>query len=130
MPPAHEHRSINISKRTVMSDYREGMSYQRGVDGFHVSAVEIRVLHVVQQRVAPVKSIGGEIHGQTVRPSQRNVPEHDQIRSVRVRTAYVGRSIPFGEKYETIDRIMRFRYKSYYAPITRAYTKTGLKKKN
>lgn len=82
-----------------MCDYRKRMSYKRGVDGLHVCSVQIRVLDVVQQCVTPVQSVRSEIHGQTVWPSQCDVTEHDQIRTVGVRTANVGRPVPFGKEY-------------------------------
>lgn len=84
-----------------MRDYRERMSDQRGIDGFHVGTVQIRMLDMVQQRVAPVQPIRAEIDGQTVWPSERYVPEHDQIRTVGVRATDVGRTVPFGEEYVT-----------------------------
>jgi len=82
-----------------MRDYRERVSDQRGIDGLHVGAVQVRMLDVVQQRVAPVQPVRGEVDGQTVGPSQRYVAEHDQVGAVGVRAADVGRPVPLGEEY-------------------------------
>lgn len=87
-----------------MRDNGERVPYQRGVDGLHVRAVQIRVLHVVEQRVAPVQPVGREVHGQSVGPAQRDVAEHDQIRTVRVRATDVGRPVPFREEYVSEKR--------------------------
>jgi len=87
-----------------MHDYGERMSDQGRIDGFHVGTVQIRVLYVVQQRVAPIQPIGGEIDGQTVGPSERDIAEHDQIRAVGVRATDVGRPVPFGEEYVPAKR--------------------------
>lgn len=89
----------NNKRHTVVRDNGKRMSDQCGIDGFHVRPVEIRMLHVIQQRVTPIKSVGHKIDGQTVRPPQCDVAEHDQIRTVGVRTANVRGSIPFGEEY-------------------------------
>lgn len=82
-----------------MSDNGEWMSYQRGVDGLHVCAVQVRVLHVIQQRVTPVQPVCREVHGQTVWPAQSDIAEHDQIRTVRVCTTDICRPVPFRKEY-------------------------------
>lgn len=53
---------------------------------------------MIQQSITPVEPVRLIIHGQTVRPTQEDIPKDLDIGSVAVSPADVCRSVPFGEE--------------------------------
>jgi hypothetical protein len=74
-------------------------------DCFDVRSVQIGVLDVVQESVAPVKPIGAQVNRQPIGPAERQVLENLAAGAVRVRPADVGRSVPLREENETTQAV-------------------------
>ena len=73
-------------------------------DGLDVRSVQVGVLHVVQQSVAPVQPVAVVVDAESVRPAQQHVLEHHHVAAVGVGSADVGRSVPLREKYVSEGR--------------------------
>ena len=54
---------------------------------------------MIQQRVAPVQSVGLVVHGEAVGPAEGGVPEHLDVGAVHVSPGDVGWSIPLAEEH-------------------------------
>ena len=83
---------------TSEDDQREGVLDVAAGDGLDVRAVQVGVLHVVQQGVAPVQPVAVVVDAESVRPAQQHVLEHHHVAAVGVRSADVGRTVPLREK--------------------------------
>jgi len=73
-----------------------------GADCLDVSAVEIGVLDVVEQGVAPVKSVALVVHREAIGPAQQDVLEDLDIGAVGVSPGDVGWPVPLGEEDEAL----------------------------
>ena len=67
-------------------------------DSFNVGSVEICMLDVIEQSVAPVKPIPFVIHRKTVGPSEQNVSEDLNVGAVRIGARDVGGPVPLWEE--------------------------------
>lgn len=89
---------------TRMDDEGEWMPYHFAAERLDVRSVEVGVLDVVEQGIAPVQSVGVVVDAQSVRPSQQGCPKHDLPGSIEIRPADVRRPLPFREEYEAERR--------------------------